>query len=70
MSVVSTLARDGLTTESYEPLVGLRDQIDALLARLSLEIETQRVDENIIQEDNSLYFEASNQSSEYTAVYF
>jgi hypothetical protein len=66
MSLLSSLAIDGLSVESYTPLVSLRDQIDALLARITLEVDRQRADT-----EQTLFFEqSSEQSSDETAVYF
>lgn len=61
MSLVSSLATEGLTRESYEPLVSLRDQIDALLARITID-----TDQNLFLSQHSV----SDQSSDETAVYF
>ncbi|XP_054156470.1 rho guanine nucleotide exchange factor 12-like [Oppia nitens] len=68
MSLVSSLGTNGLTSDSYAPLVSLRDQIDALLARLTLsQIES---DVRLTATDGAANYLASNESTEDTAVYF
>ena len=58
MSLVSSLATDGLTNDSYTPLVSLRDQIDALLAKITIDT------------DQSLFLSQQSDQSDETAVYF
>ncbi|CAG2103610.1 unnamed protein product [Medioppia subpectinata] len=71
MSLVSTLGTTGLTANSYAPLVSLRDQIDALLARLTLsQMDSRAVADGAGGHDDSGRYLGANESSDETAVYF
>ena len=49
MPLLSNMATTGLTTDSYEPLKSLRNQIDALLARIKItsEFENQMAEQEL-----------------------
>jgi len=67
MSLVSSLGTGGLTTDSYAPLVSLRDQIDVLLQRIALsQIESARA----VPDSDSAAYLGANESTDETAVYF